>query len=87
MIPFGEMYSILLCDSFITCIIVVVINKKEIALIRQNCVSEHNYVCVVVVMIIRESAEETVVREVKEEIDHRVKFLEYVGDYSYEKIY
>lgn len=54
---------------FTTCIIAAVVNEcGEIALLRQNYVSATKYVCVAGIMKIGESAEGTVVREVKEEI-------------------
>lgn len=86
LIPFCEACSIPLWDMFTTCIICAVVNEeKEIALLRQNYVSETSYVCVAGVMKLGEAAEETVVREVKEEIGLDVESLEYIQSYPYEK--
>ncbi len=86
MIPFCNTCSIPLWDMFTTCIIAAVVNEcREIALLRQNYVSATKYVCVAGIMKIGESAEETVIREVKEEIGQDVEQLEFVSSYSYEK--
>ena len=66
LIPFCERCSVPLWDSFTTCIITAVVNEEnEVALIKQSYVSTANYVCVAGVMKLGESAEETVIREVK----------------------
>lgn len=83
-IPFCENCDIPLWDMFTTCIIAAVINEyEEIALLRQNYVSTTNYVCVAGVMKIGESAEETVIREIYEEIGLHVNDLEYIKSYPY----
>ena len=85
-IPFCERCSEPMWDMFQTCIITAVVNEeKEVALLRQNYVSTTSYVCVAGVMKMGESAEETVVREVKEEIGLDVERLEFVKSYPYEK--
>ena len=85
-IPFCEKCSIPLWDMFTTSIIAAVVNEYgEIALLRQNYVSTTKYVCVAGIMKIGESAEETVVREVKEEIGQDVEELEFVRSYPYDK--
>ena len=85
-IPFCQNCSIPLWDMFTTCIIAAVVNEHgEIALLRQNYVSAANYVCVAGIIKPGESAEETVVREVKEEIGQDVEELEFVSSYPYEK--
>lgn len=86
MIPFCEKCSIPLWDMFTTCIIAAVVNEcGEIALLRQNYVSATKYVCVAGIMQIGESAEETVIREVKEETGQDVEELEFISSYPYEK--
>lgn len=85
-IPFCEKCSIPLWDMFTTSIIAAVVNEyDEIALLRQNYVSATKYVCVAGIMKIGESAEETVIREVKEEIGQDVEALEFISSYPYEK--
>lgn len=75
-----------LWDIFTTCIICAVVNEyDEIALIRQSYVSTANYVCVAGHMKAGESAEDTVIREVKEEIGLDVKELTFVHSYPYAK--
>ena len=85
-IPYCESCNIPLWDMFTTSVIVAVVNEyEEIALLRQNYVSTTNYVCIAGIMKIGESAEETVIREVKEEIGQNVETLEYISSYPYEK--
>lgn len=75
-----------LWDMFTTSIICAVINEyKEIALLRQEYVSETKYVCVAGIMKIGESAEETAVREIEEEIGLKVESLRYIKSYPYDK--
>ena len=86
LIPYCEKCSIPLWDMFTTSIIAAVVNEyDEVALLRQNYVSTTNYVCVAGIMKIGESAEETVIREVKEEIGQDVDTLEFISSYPYEK--
>ena len=86
MIPFCENCNIPLWDMFTTSIIAAVVNEySEIALLRQNYVSTANYVCVAGIMKIGESAEDTVIREVQEEIGQKVEKLEFIRSYPYEK--
>lgn len=86
MIPFCEKCSIPLWDLFTTSIIAGVVNEQdEIALLRQNYVSESHYVCLAGIMKMGESAEETVIREVAEEIGLEVQNLQYIRTYPYEK--
>ena len=86
MIPYCETCRIPLWDMFTTSIIAAVVNEyNEVALLRQNYVSTTNYVCVAGIMKIGESAEETVIREVKEEIGQDVESLEFISSYPYEK--
>ena len=86
MIPFCENCNIPLWDMFTTSIIAAVVNEyNEIALLRQNYVSATHYVCVAGIMKIGESAEDTVIREVREEIGQKVEKLEFIRSYPYEK--
>lgn len=86
LIPYCESCRIPLWDMFTTCVICAVVNEEnEIALIRQNYVSQTNYVCVAGVMKLGESAEETAIREIREEIGQAVQKLEYIASYPYEK--
>lgn len=86
LIPYCENCRVPLWDMFTTCIICAVVNEEnEVALLRQNYVSTTNYVCVAGVMKLGESAEETAIREIKEEIGLDVEKLEYIRSYPYEK--
>lgn len=85
-IPFCTKCSIPLWDLFTTAVIVACVNEcGEIALIRQGYVSETNHVCIAGIMKPGESAEETVAREVKEEIGVDVKSVTYIKSYPFEK--
>ena len=85
-IPYCEKCSIPLWDMFTTSIIAAVVNEyREVALLRQSYISTTKYVCVAGIMKIGESAEETVIREVKEEIGQDVESLQFISSYPYEK--
>ena len=85
-IPYCEKCRIPLWDTFTTSIIVAVVNEyDEVALIRQSYVSTTKYVCVAGIMKPGEAAEDTVIREVKEEIGQDVESLEYISSYPYDK--
>ena len=86
LVPFCAQCNTPLWDMFTTCVIVACVNEyHEIALIRQDYVSTEHYVCVAGIMKLGESAEETVVREVKEETGLDVQSLTYVKSYPYLK--
>ena len=86
LIPYCESCRLPLWDMFTTCIICAVVNEyEEIALLRQNYISSTSYVCVSGIMKLGESAEETVCREVKEEIGLDVETLQFIQSYPYEK--
>ena len=71
---------------FESCVITAVTNEKnEVALIKQTYMTTPTYVCVAGHMKIGESAEETVIREVKEEIGLEVEELKFIKSYPYEK--
>lgn len=85
-IPYCTQCKVPLWDMFTTSIIAAVVNEcGEIALLRQKYVSATNYVCVAGIMKPGESAEETVVREIGEELGLNVKSVEFVKSYPYEK--
>ncbi len=85
-IPYCNQCKVPLWDMFTTSIICAVVNEyQEVALLRQDYVSTTSYVCVAGIMKIGESAEETVIREVKEEIGQEVTKLTFVKTYPYEK--
>ena len=78
-IPYCAQCEVPLWDMFTTSIIAAVVNEcGEVALLRQNYVSTTNHVCVAGVMKPGESAEDTVVREVGEELGLDVKSVSYV---------
>jgi NAD+ diphosphatase len=86
MVPYCEKCDFPLFDMFSTSIITAVVNEYgEIALLRQNYVSTSNYVCVAGYIKVGESAEETVMREVKEELGQDAESIEFVRSYPYEK--
>lgn len=86
LIPYCIQCETPLWDMFTTSVIAAVVNEcGEIALLRQNYVSTTKYVCVAGIMKPGESAEETVVREIGEELGLHVKSVEYVKSYPYEK--
>lgn len=86
LVPFCETCSMPLFDMFSTCVICAVTNEcGEIVLLRQSYLSETRYVCVSGFMKIGESAEESAVREIEEEIGQTVEELTFVKSYPYEK--
>ncbi len=86
LIPYCAQCETPLWDMFTTSVIATVVNEcGEIALLRQNYVSTTKFVCVAGIMKPGESAEETVVREIGEELGLHVKSVEYVKSYPYEK--
>lgn len=86
MIPYCAQCELPLWDMFTTSVIAAAVNEcGDIALLRQNYVSTANYVCVAGIMKPGESAEETVVREIGEELGLNVKSVAYVKSYLYEK--
>lgn len=86
MIPYCEACSVPLWDMFSTCIICAVVNEyDEVALIRQHYVTTANYVCIAGFIKLGENAEETAIREIKEEIGLDVKDIQYIRSYYYTK--
>ncbi len=86
LMPYCPECNMPLWDCFYSSIICAVVNEyNEIALLRQEYVSTTNFVCVAGHMKSGESAEETVKREVNEEIGQEVNDLIYIRSYPYEK--
>lgn len=86
LIPFCTHCNLPLWDIVTPGVICAVVNEKdEIALLRQNYVSTANYVCVAGIMKNGESAEETAIREIREEIGQEVEQLTFIRTYPYEK--
>ncbi|MBQ9767831.1 MAG: NUDIX domain-containing protein [Lachnospiraceae bacterium] len=86
LVPFCEPCKMPLFDMFSTCVICAVTNEcGEVALLKQNTISETRYVCVSGFMKIGESAEESAAREIEEEIGQKVEELTFVRSYPYEK--
>ncbi len=85
-IPYCEACAVPLWDMFTTSVLCAVTNEEdEIALLRQDYVSQTSLVCVAGIMKIGESAEEAAVREIKEEIGQDVVRLQFIRTYPYEK--
>ena len=75
-----------LWDAFSTCIICAVTNELgEVALLKQSYVNSDYYVALAGHIIIGESVEETIEREVMEEIGQKVEEFSFVRSYPYEK--
>ncbi len=86
LIPYCESCKVPLWDMFTTSVICAVVNEYgEIALIKQSYVSQASYVCVAGITKIGESAEDTAVREIKEETGQEVYSLRFIGTYPYDK--
>ncbi len=86
LIPYCDACRVPLWDLFTTSVIAAVVNEAgEVALLRQGYVSADKYVCVAGIMKPGESAEEAVIREVREETGQEVDALEYIASYPYEK--
>ena len=86
MIPYCEACQVPLWDMFSIGVICAVVNEfDEIALIRQAYVSTTNYVCIAGIIQLGENAEETVIREIKEEIGQDAKTIQYIRSYFYDK--
>lgn len=68
------------------CTLTLVVNElEEVALIRQSYVSQTNYVLVAGYIKSGESAEETALREVQEEIGVSAHTIRFIKSYYYEK--
>lgn len=86
LVPFCESCSVPWWDTFNTCMITAVTNEEnEVALLKQDYVNTTRYVCVAGHIKIGESAEESVIREVKEELGLDVEELQFIQTYPYER--
>ncbi len=85
-VPFCEVCARYWFDSFSSCAIVMVVNDcDEIALLRQNYLSEKYMNFVSGYIAPGETAEETAMREVREEIGISLERLEYAGTHWFTK--
>lgn len=83
-IPYCERCKVPRWDLFTTSVICAVVNEQnEIALLRQDYVSTSNLVCIAGIMKAGERAEDTVAREVMEEVGVQVQNMEYISSYAY----
>lgn len=81
-VPFCEKCGKYWFDSFASCVIILVANEyNEIAMLRQNYLSDRYASFVSGYMKPGESAEETAMREVKEELGLTPDRLDYAGTY------
>lgn len=86
LVPWCEQCSKPLFDMFSTCIIVLVVNEKEeAALLCQNYISDRYRNLISGYMKPGETAEETAVREVKEETGLDLEDLHFAGTYWFGK--
>lgn len=86
LIPYCEKCDKPLFDMFSSCIIVLVVNSDEqAALLKQNYISDEYFNLVSGYMKPGESAEETVVREVEEELGIKLKSLDLIKTYWFGK--
>ena len=86
LVPYCGNCRIPLFDMFSTCIIALVVNEKDEALLlRQSYISNHYYNLVSGYMKPGERAEEAAVREIAEETGVAVDRLEFVGTYWFGK--
>ena len=82
LIPFCDSCKKFYFDSFASCVIILVANElHEIAMLHQSYLSLEHRTFVAGFIKPGESAEETAIREVKEELGIDVERLEYAGTY------
>lgn len=80
MVPYCEKCNQYWFDSFADCVIVLVYNElDEIILVRQEYLSAQHSTLISGYITPGESAEETAIREVKEEVNADIERLEYAG--------
>lgn len=85
-VPYCEQCQQFWFDSFGSCVIVLVANEyNEIALLQQNYMSTEHMTFVSGYITPGENAEETVMREVEEEIGIKLECLEYAGTHWFAK--
>lgn len=86
LMPFCKACDIPLFDVTEPCIIALAVNERgEAALLRQNYVTTETYVCVAGHIKTGENAEQTVCREISEELGIEPEAVEYRNSYYYEK--
>ena len=86
LVPFCQNCSRPFFDINYTCIITAAINEyKELALIKQAYVNTENYILVAGYIKSGENAEETVLREVSEELGLSCLSVSYIKSYYYKK--
>lgn len=82
MIPFCKTCNKPYFKSPSPCVLVVVINEySEVVLLKQEYVSTTNWVLIAGFITEGENAEETVLREVKEETGLNIKSFQYISSY------
>lgn len=73
-------------DSFASCVIIMVVNEfDEIAMLRQSYISDEYETFVAGFIVPGETAEQTAIREVKEELGLDIIRLEYAGTHWFDK--
>ena len=81
-VPFCEDCDTPFLDLAKPCVLVLVLNdRREVVLLRQPYVSETNWVLVAGFIQVGETAEKTVIREVREETGLSVKECKYIRSY------
>lgn len=81
-VPFCDSCQKFWFDSFASCVIILVANERhEIAMLHQSYLSLEHRTFVAGFIKPGESAEETAIREVREELGLEVERLEYAGTY------
>ncbi len=84
LVPWCDSCRLPLFDIPETCTITLAVNEfGEAALLRQNYVSTDTFVCVAGHIKTGETAEETALREVEEEIGIKPEEVAYLGSYYY----
>lgn len=85
-VPYCEECGKYWFDSFASCVIVMVVNEfDEIALLRQEYISDQYCTFVAGYITPGENAEQTAFREVKEELGLDVERLDYAGTHWFAK--
>lgn len=85
-VPFCINCDKLWFDTFSSCSIILVANEcQEVALLKQSYISDKYMTLVAGYIVPGESAEETALREVKEELGIELDALEYAGTYWFSK--
>ncbi|MFW6040723.1 MAG: NUDIX domain-containing protein [Thermoplasmatota archaeon] len=85
-IPYCSVCDEIYFDSFNTCVIVTVINDDKIALVKQYRLSKNYWILIAGYVNEGETAEETVIREVWEEITIPVIECKYISSYFHDRV-